>query len=192
MCTLLRVDKRDNIMLNFTKIYNEYYHEMYSVAMSYLDNHEDVEEVLQDSFLKVSEHLDEFKGDSKLATWIHAIVKNKSIDFLRSKNRRLPKLSGEEIDLSQVDDSFIVNDSYITDDTPENILMREQHEQLLTDAINSLPANYKQIYTFVKLQQHNYKTTAEILNIPVGSVSSAVSRSQQLINEYLQDKELNG
>ena len=71
---------------NFNTIYNQYKTLVYNVALNYLQNIEDAEEITQDVFLQLYQSLDKFKNNSSLKTWIYRITINKSLDFIKHKN----------------------------------------------------------------------------------------------------------
>ena len=74
---------------DFIAIYNQYKVLVYNVALHYLQNVEDAEEITQDVFVQVHNSLDSFKENSSLKTWIYRITINKSLDFIKHKNLSL-------------------------------------------------------------------------------------------------------
>jgi RNA polymerase sigma-70 factor (ECF subfamily) len=72
----------------FVELVDHYKHMVYTLAVRILKNREEAEEVAQDVFLNVYRSLSNFQGDSKFSTWIYAIAYNKSLDYLKKRNRR--------------------------------------------------------------------------------------------------------
>ena len=77
----------NNSML-FITIYNQYKVLVYNVALNYVQNIEDAEEITQDVFIKVSENVSNFKENSTFKTWIYRITINQSLDYIKKKNMK--------------------------------------------------------------------------------------------------------
>ena len=75
-------------MEDFEKIYVDYSSLVYNVALNYVQNIQDAEEITQDVFLKVYHKKESFKNNSSIKTWVYRITINTSIDYLRKRNRR--------------------------------------------------------------------------------------------------------
>src|SRR5690606_23847655 len=73
-------------------LYRQYCEGMFCVAMRFLKNPDDAEDVLQESFLKAFQKMDQYKGDVTFGAWLKRIVINKSIDFLKSNKGRTEEL----------------------------------------------------------------------------------------------------
>ena len=71
---------------DFISIYNQYNVLIYNIALHYLQNVEDAEEITQDVFVQIHYSLDSFNQKSSLKTWIYRITINKSLDFIKHKN----------------------------------------------------------------------------------------------------------
>ena len=74
--------------MDFEGIYIEYQRLVFNLALQYVQNIEDAEEITQDVFLKVYKHLSTFKQQSSLKTWIYRITINQSLDFIKSKSNK--------------------------------------------------------------------------------------------------------
>mgnify|MGYP003553817947 CR=1 FL=1 len=79
----------------FESIYNQHKILVYNLALNYLQNTEDAEEITQDVFVQLHHSLSEFKEQSSLKTWIYRITINKSLDFIKKKNSQLDILNVE-------------------------------------------------------------------------------------------------
>ena len=77
----MALDNRD-----FEKLYNQYSVLVYNLALNYLQNVEDAEEITQDVFIQINNSLSKFQEKSSLKTWIYRITINKCLDFIKHKN----------------------------------------------------------------------------------------------------------
>ena len=73
-----------NNLPSFQEIYETYKNKVFNTVISYLQNHEDAEEVTQDVFVEVHRSINTFEGKSSLSTWIYRISINKSLDFIKN------------------------------------------------------------------------------------------------------------
>jgi RNA polymerase sigma-70 factor (ECF subfamily) len=74
--------------LKIEKIYNEYKKLVYSLTLQYVQNIEDAEEITQDVFLSVYQHIDGFREEVKISTWIYRITINKALDLINKRKRK--------------------------------------------------------------------------------------------------------
>ena len=73
---------------NFNILYEQHKGLVYNLCLKYLQNIEDAEDVTQEVFVTIHNSLHQFKGDSKISTWIYRIAVTKSLEFIRSKKRK--------------------------------------------------------------------------------------------------------
>ena len=126
------------IKRNFNSVYNEYHLLVYNVALNYVQNIEDAEEITQDVFLKVHESLSDFKENSSLKTWLYRITINQSLDFIKNKNSKkrffiFGKKSQNEFELINISNF----------EHPGILLEQQEDAKVLFLVINSLPVNQK-------------------------------------------------
>ena len=86
------------------QLYRQYCDGMFCVAMRFLKNSDDAEDVLQDSFIKAFQRIGQFKGDVTFGAWLKRIVVNGSIDFLKSKHQRTVELNESYLQVAEEDD----------------------------------------------------------------------------------------
>jgi RNA polymerase sigma factor (sigma-70 family) len=136
---------------------------------------EDVEDVCQEVFMKVFRKIKNFRGDSKLSTWIATIAYNTGISYVRSKNRKNEK---ESDDLTNF---YSRSDNWQGHHTVE----REEAKKILGELIEELPVNYRTVLTLFHLEEFSYKEIEEITGMPEGTVKSYLSRARNLLKEKL-------
>ena len=73
--------------MDFEKIYNEYKNIVYNLALQYVQNQADAQEITQDTFLSIYKNLNSFQKKSSIKTWVYRIAINKSLDFIKSRKR---------------------------------------------------------------------------------------------------------
>lgn len=135
--------------------------------------HEDTDDVLQNTFVKVFRNIEQFKRGSKLYTWLYRIATNESITFLNKRNRhRLQQLDEVDHDLSKK----ISADPYWNGDNAQLIL------QL---AIDTLPDKQKAVFTMRYYDEIRYKEMSEILETSEGSLKASYHHAVKKIEHYI-------
>jgi RNA polymerase sigma factor (sigma-70 family) len=173
-------------MADFNQLYQTMKHRVYNTVLSYLQSAEDAEEVTQDVFLEVHQNLEKFRQESQLSTWVYRIAINKSLDFLRHKNRKkrfaiLSSLWNSESGELQHDHSDFVH--------PGIELERKEQSKELFKAIDSLPENQKTAFILIFVEQLPYQEAAQIMDIGVKALESQVHRAKQNLRKVLKNKQ---
>src|SRR5690348_14677063 len=123
---------------HFKTIYDQYSVLVYNVALNYLQNIEDAEEITQDVFLQINQSLKDFNQKSSLKTWIYRITINKCLDFIKQKNsNKYFFVFGAK----STNETEIKNTSNF--EHPGVLLESKENSALLFDVINQLPENQK-------------------------------------------------
>ena len=168
---------------HFEKLYHEYKTLVYNVALNYVQNTEDAEEITQDVFVKVYHSLDNFNQKSSYKTWIYRITINQCLDFIKMKNSQkrffiFGKKSQNEIE-------------YMNTTTFEHpgILMEKQEEaKILFEVINTLTENQKTAFLLSKLDGMSNPEISEIMQLSISSVESLIFRSKAALQDKLSEK----
>jgi len=172
-----------NINSEFIKIYNQYKVLVYNVALHYLQNVEDAEEITQDVFVQVHNSLDSFNKKSSLKTWIYRITINKSLDFIKHKNSAkrffiFGKKSENKSELNNIS----------TFEHPGIALENKENAAILFKVINELTENQKTAFILSKLDGLSNPEISEIMNVSISSVESLVFRAKSTLREKLNNK----
>ena len=138
---------------------------IFRLAQHITQNREDAEDVLQETFLKAYEHLDQFKGDSKFYTWIVRIAVNQALMKLRRRKTDKSVSLDETIDTGE---DTIVREIAAWDEDPEQRFSREELGEILDTAIQSLEPPYRSVFVLRDIEELSTEETAEALG-PLGS-----------------------
>ncbi|WP_445956861.1 RNA polymerase sigma factor [Yeosuana sp.] len=158
------------------QLYNQYCHGMYIVAIRFLKDAQDAEDVVQEAFIKAFTKLHQYKAEVTFGAWLKRIVVNKSIDFLKSKKQRLVDL--EEVHLKVIDvshdDKWLVEDTITLDDVKK--------------AIEKLPDKYKYVLMLYLIEGFDHQEISEILKISEIASRTQLSRGKIKLQELLKLK----
>ncbi len=161
--------------MNLQEIYSTYNKLVFNLALQYVQNTEDAEEITQDVFVAIHQSLLSFKQQSELKTWIYRITINKSLDFIKAKKRQkrfafftsLFNENGNEI--SDLNNNF---------NHPGVILEQKEAIEAIFNQINQLSNNQKTALILSKLEQKSQKEISVIMSISPKAVESLIQRAK--------------
>lgn len=171
----------------FKSVYDEFKQLVYNLALSYVQNTEDAQDITQEVFVKVFQHYDKHNpAAASIKTWIYRITINHSLDFLRSKKTK--KRLGFITSLFQKESGEPISDAAHFDHPG---VVAEDKEELgyLFAAINELPENQKTALILTRIEDRPQKEVAEIMNTSVKAVEALLQRAKQALTKKLQDRE---
>lgn len=166
----------------FSRLVEAYSANIYRLALRMLNQPQDAEDVLQDTFLKAFRHLKTFDGRSKLSTWLFRIATNEALMLLR---RRRPDqvsldepLMGEEGDQEPLQ---IVDWCCL----PEKEMMSQEARKHLDAAVDQLPHSLRVVFLLRDIEALSTQETAEVLGLSETAVKTRLSRARMRLRELL-------
>lgn len=159
----------------FRQLVDLYKERLYWHIRNMVKNHEDADDILQNTFIKVFRNIGKFKGDSKLFSWMYRIAANESITFLNSKERKMG-ISSEELQERLLDN--LESDVYFEG---------KEIQMKLQKAIATLPTKQRQVFNMRYLEEMKYREMAEILEVTEGSLKSNYHHAMKKVEAYLKD-----
>ncbi|WP_396603351.1 RNA polymerase sigma factor [Algibacter sp. R77976] len=156
------------------KVLLELYKErLYWHIRNIVKSHDDTDDVLQNTFIKIFKNIDKFKGDSKLFSWMYRIATNESITFINKKAKRL-QVSNEEV--QQLAINNLTSDVYFEGDA---IQLK------LQSAIATLPEKQQLVFNMKYFEDLKYKDMSEILETSEGALKASYHIAVKKIEAYL-------
>ena len=168
----------------FGLLVEKYQTKVYNLALRMCGNEDDAFDLSQESFLRAWRSLGSFQFEASFSTWLFRLSSNICLDFLRAKKRRAT------VSLTMVSDEDEETQLDLPDagPTPEEAALAADDRRLLAEALNSLPADFRQIITLRAIDDQSYSQIAEILGIQEGTVKSRLSRARTALrNKLLQN-----
>lgn len=168
----------------FQRIEKKYRGIVSSLIRRMVKNDTDIEDLTQETFIKVFKALPKFQFEYSFSSWIYRIASNNTIDFLRKKRFNTFSID-QPIGNSDDDNYFEIEDnSFLADD----MVLKDEKRQILDEAIEELPDNYRRIIELRHKKELEYKEIAEILQIPLGTVKAHLFRARKLLYEALKNQ----
>jgi len=166
----------------FSELVRSYEGKIFRLAQHVTQNREDAEDVLQETFMKAYEHLDQFKGDSKFYTWIVRIAVNQALMKLRRRKTDKTVSIDETIDTGE---DTVVREIAAWDENPEQQFSRDELGSILDTAVSSLEPLYRSVFVLRDIEELSTEETAEALGLSVPAVNSRLLRARLQLREKL-------
>lgn len=168
---LYRSEETRNLSLHY--LVQSYQQKLYWHIRKIVIDHDDTDDVLQNTFIKVWKGMDNFKEESKLYTWLYRIATNESISFLRQKQRtNMVSIHPIEHHLSKSLES-------------DNFFKGDEIQLKLQKAILTLPEKQRIVFNMRYYDETPYEEMSEILETSVGALKASYHHAAKKIEEYL-------
>jgi len=166
----------------FYALVSRYQRGLYRAALAITRSPADAEDVLQETFLRAFEHLDQFRGEARFQTWLTQIALNTARMRLRKEHGDL----WESLDRPrETEDGVLPRDVTEWRENPEQLLSRQEIERHLHQALNGLPAGYRAVIALRDLQMLSTQETADLLGLSVANVKTRLLRARLQLRERL-------
>jgi RNA polymerase sigma-70 factor (ECF subfamily) len=158
---------------------------LYRIARGIAGNDSDAEDIVQEAYVTAFSHLDGFRGDAALATWLSRIVINEALGRLRKKRRRADlTVSGERRPDAKII-PFPVNSSH---DDPERTMAQRQILELVERAVDTLPGVYRSVFVARLVEGLSIEETADLLGVRPETVKTRLHRARRLVRKQLDEQ----
>jgi RNA polymerase sigma factor (sigma-70 family) len=172
--------------MNFATLYEAHKNLVFNLALHYVNNIEDAEEITQDVFVKVYDRLSQFQANAQFKTWIYRITINQSIDFLKAKQRKKRFFLNS---LWRVQDEHFPEHSVLDHQHPGIVLENKEAVTRILNAVQQLPDNQKSVIILLKIQALSQQEVATIMNISIKAVESLLQRAKRNLDKILNNSE---
>ena len=155
---------------------------LFRVARVILKNDADAEDALQDAYLDAYRHLDGFRAEAELSTWLTRIVVNQSLMRLRRQKR-----DGTVVPFAQ-DGGEAAPEVEVRDEkaeSPSNAMLRTEMRRILERRIDELPVAYRTVFVMREIEDMTVEETAQCLEIPSSTVRTRLFRARALLRASL-------
>jgi RNA polymerase sigma-70 factor (ECF subfamily) len=166
----------------YTELMNRYKKKV-EIIVSRLVKKE-VEDLVQEIFTKAFTSLSTFKSEFSFSTWLYKIATNHCIDHIRKRKISTYSLD-EELELEE---DTVHREIPDWSKTPDYELLRKEKNEIIHQAINSLPEHYRKVIILRHFEDKSYEEIAKELKLPIGTVKVHLFRARELLYKKLKDK----
>jgi RNA polymerase sigma factor (sigma-70 family) len=157
-----------------SEIYDRYSGRIYNFAFRFLRNAEAAEDAVQEVFVKMLKHANQFHGDAKLSTWLFSITANWCRDYLRKADNK-----------AKESDDVLVTLPTSSEHSPDRNLERRENEKLVRRALESLTDEQREAILLSRYHGLSYAEIAQIAGCSEGAVKTRVFRAMETLKKTL-------
>ena len=168
----------------YDDLVRRYQERIYATVYHMTSNHEDANDLAQDTFIKAYQALKSFKGGSSFYTWVYRIAVNKTINFLKQRKNRT-HMSLNDLDFNAEHDPDLV--ALVSDKTPRRDAALTELQEKLNEAMLKLSEPHRLVVTLHDVQGMAHEEIAEIMECNIGTVRSRLFYARQQLQGYLAD-----
>jgi RNA polymerase sigma-70 factor, ECF subfamily len=150
--------------------------QLYNFAHWLTGDRNDAEDLVQETYAKALKNFTSFQEGTNLRAWMYKILRN---SFLSSRTG----LAAQKTDALDDDTEIAAGTG-----SPESLLLQLESSQTVMDALATLPVGYREIILLVDVEELQYKDAAQVLNVPIGTVMSRLSRARNQLRQALTAK----
>ncbi|WP_264535783.1 RNA polymerase sigma factor [Flavobacterium sp. N1736] len=163
---------------SFAVLVDRYKDMIFTLALKMVKNREEAEEVAQDTFIKIYNSLNKFKGDSKFSTWIYKIAYNTCLDRLKKNKKEENNISIDEFS------SHLIK----TMDNALSALEDKERKQTIQNCLNLLPSDENFLLTLFYFEDQSLEEIGKIMSINANNVKVKLFRSRQKLAVILKKR----
>ena len=175
---------RQGDLAAYDDLVRRYQQRIYATIYHMTSNHEDANDLAQDTFIKAFQALKSFKGGSSFYTWVYRIAVNKTINFLKQRKNRV-QMSLNDLDFNAEHDPDMV--ALVSENTPRRQAGLTELQEKLNEAMQKLSEVHRLVVTLHDVQGLPHEEIAQIMDCNVGTVRSRLFYARQQLQGYLVD-----
>ena len=159
----------------FATLVQHYQKRLFGIAYGITLDREESLDIVQETFVRVFQKIDDFRGDAGIATWLYRITVNLSLNWKRRWRRRLRRVH-VSLEAEETDENKALRDDR---EVPEDIYLGGELEHRFRQALTDLPEALRSVFVLKELEGLSYEEIGRILNVKKGTVSSRLFNARQ-------------
>ncbi len=171
----------------FEELLGRYEEKLYRLAMRFVRNESDAQEILQDVFLSAWRKLPGFEGRAQFGSWMYRVTVNAALMFLRSRNRH-PEVMLEDMEpgsLSKTTEASVHGQNEDWSRRPDDQLQSEELRRHIQGAVDSLPDGLRTVFLVRDVEGLSTEETAELLGLSLPAVKTRLHRARLALREAI-------
>jgi len=173
----------------FEELVNRYEDKLYRLAMRFVRNETDAQEILQDAFLSAWRNLPTFEGRAQFGSWMYRVTVNAALMLLRSRNRH-PEVGVDEVEPTALNDAVVENGQMMRSNAdwsqrPDEQLQSDELRRHIQTAVDALPEGLRTVFLLRDVEELSTEDTAELLVLSVPAVKTRLHRARLALREAI-------
>lgn len=179
---LLVADLLEGDTTALASIVEKYGKLVYRLAIQITKNHEDANDVMQETFLKVYESIDSFRKESAFETWLYRIIVNQALNLVKRRERRRESSLSYE---SEIVHRFNLHGNNDYRESPHADVEKKELQRWVTQAVDSLPTKHRTVVILHEFEGLTHPQIATILGCSEGTVRSRLHYARRKLRDLL-------
>jgi RNA polymerase sigma-70 factor (ECF subfamily) len=173
----------------FEELVNRYEDKLYRLAMRFVRNETDAQEILQEAFLSAWRNLPTFEGRAQFGSWMYRVTVNAALMLLRSRNRH-PEVTVDDIEPSALNDAVAESGQTVRGNSDwskraDEQLQSQQLRQHIQTSVDALPEGLRTVFLLRDVEELSTEDTAEMLGLSVPAVKTRLHRARLALREAI-------
>ncbi len=183
---ILLAKAKNGDIASFERLIEKHQKTAYNIALRTVGNEEDAKDLTQDALIKVYKNIHRFREDSSFTTWLYRIVVNTCKDEMKKKKLSVISID-KEVDTGESQVKLEIPDE---SSSPERVLETAELNNVIQDAINTLPEQNRIAVVLRDIQGFSYEDISKLIDCPVGTVKSRINRGRKILRDILKNENL--
>ncbi len=179
------LDRKKEIRAEFERVALAQLSYLYTSAYYLTKDRADAEDLVQETYLRAFRFFDKFQPGTNFRAWLLSILQNLFINRYRQKRREAPTVEWEKTD--DVYESMVEQDENLGGGKPEHHLVSQMMDDEVEKALRGLPEEFRTVIVLVDIEELTYEEAANVMECPMGTVRSRVSRGRRMLQVALKE-----
>jgi len=176
-------DRKEDLKAEFERVALPQLSHLYTSAVYLTKDKAEAEDLVQETYLRALRFFDKFEIGTNVRAWLLSILRNLFINRYRQKRRDPTTVDWEKID--EVYESMVEQGENLGRGNPEHPFVSQMMDDEVEAALKGLPEEFRTAIVLVDIEELNYQETAQVMECPVGTVRSRVSRGRRMLQVAL-------
>ena len=173
----------------FEELVSRYEDKLYRLAMRFVRNETDAQEILQDAFLSAWRNLPTFEGRAQFGSWMYRVTVNAALMLLRSRNRH-PEVTVDEVEPTVLNDAVAESGQSMRASSdwsqrPDEQLQSDEMRRHIQASVDALPDGLRTVFLLRDVEELSTEDTAEVLGLSVPAVKTRLHRARLALREAI-------
>lgn len=178
-------DRKKDLKAEFDRVAVPHLSDLYRAAFYLTKNEADAEDLVQETCLRAFRFFDKFEPGTNCKAWLLSILRNLFINRYRQRKAEPERVDWERID--QVYESMVEQGQKAEKDNPESLFFSQLTSDKINEAIKGLPEEFRTAIMLVDIEALSYEEAAKVMDCPIGTVRSRISRGRRILQVALRD-----
>jgi RNA polymerase sigma-70 factor (ECF subfamily) len=173
----------------FEELVGRYEDKLYRLAMRFVRNETDAQEILQDAFLSAWRNLPTFEGRAQFGSWMYRVTVNAALMLLRSRSRH-PEVAVDDVDPTALNDAVAESGQMVRSTTdwshrPDEQLQSQELRKHIQTSVDGLPEGLRTVFLLRDVEEMSTEDTADLLGLSVPAVKTRLHRARLALREAI-------